>query len=113
MKASPQELKILSIDIGGSNIKGTVLNEKGALTMDYEKIPTPHPASPENVLNAIKTLVKAFPPYDRISVGFPGYVKEGVIKTAPNLDSALWKDVDLAKKLGEGLGKPAQVVNDA
>jgi polyphosphate glucokinase len=113
MKTNPAELKILSIDIGGSNIKGTVLNQKGELTMDYEKIPTPYPASPENVLNAIKTLVKAFPPHDRISVGFPGYIKEGVVKTAPNLDSSLWKDVDLAKKLEEALGKKAQVVNDA
>ena len=113
MKATPDKLKILSIDIGGSNIKGTVLNEKGELTMDYEKVPTPYPASPENVLNAIKTLVKAFPPHDRISVGFPGYVKEGVVKTAPNLDTALWKDFNLAKKLEETLGKQAQVVNDA
>ncbi len=113
MKSSNAELKILSIDIGGSNIKGTVLNEKGELTMDYEKIPTPYPASPESVLNAIKTLVKAFPPHDRISVGFPGYVKDGVVKTAPNLDSSLWKDVDFAKRLEETLGKKAQVVNDA
>jgi len=113
MKITPDKLSILSIDIGGSNIKGTVLNQKGELTMDYQKIPTPYPASPENVLNAIKTLVKAFPPHDRISVGFPGYVKDGVVKTAPNLDSSLWKDVDLAKKLEETLGKQAQVVNDA
>jgi len=113
MKSSNAELKILSIDIGGSNIKGTVLNGKGELTMDYEKIPTPYPASPESVLNAIKTLVKAFPPHDRISVGFPGYVKDGVVKTAPNLDSSLWKDVDFAKRLEETLGKQAQVVNDA
>src|ERR1019366_60660 len=113
MKTPPHELKILSIDIGGSNIKGTVLNQQGELTMDYEKIPTPYPASPENVLNAIETLVKAFPVYDRISVGFPGYVKEGVVKTAPNLDSSLWTDVDFAKKLEETLGKPARVVNDA
>jgi polyphosphate glucokinase len=113
MKPTNAELKILSIDIGGSNIKGSVLNEKGELTMDYEKIPTPYPASPESVLNAIKTLVKAFPPHDRISVGFPGYVKDGVVKTAPNLDSSLWKDVDFAKRLEETLGKKAQVVNDA
>ncbi len=113
MKPTNAELKILSIDIGGSNIKGSVLNEKGELTMDYEKIPTPYPASPESVLNAIKTLVKAFPPHDRISVGFPGYVKDGVVKTAPNLDTSLWKDVDFAKKLEETLGKKAQVVNDA
>jgi polyphosphate glucokinase len=113
MKNSAGQLKILSIDIGGSNIKGTVLNQKGELTMDYEKIPTPYPASPESMLNAIKVLVKAFPAYDRISVGFPGYIKDGVVKTAPNLDAASWKDFDLAKKLEDTLGKPARVVNDA
>jgi polyphosphate glucokinase len=113
MKTNPAQLKILSIDIGGSNIKATVLNEKGELTMDYEKIPTPYPASPENVLKAIKTLVKAFPEHDKISVGFPGYIKNGVVKTAPNLDTSLWENFDFAKKLEEELGKPAQVVNDA
>lgn len=107
------DLKILSIDIGGSNIKGTILNSKGDLTKQYEKTPTPFPASPENVLNSIKLLVKDFPEYDYISVGFPGYIKNGVVKTAPNLDTTLWADFDFAKNLEEVLGKPAKVVNDA
>jgi len=105
--------KFLSIDIGGSHIKATILNDKGALQMDYDKIPTPLPASPENVVNAIKRLVKSFPAYDYISVGFPGYVKQGVINTAPNLGTDFWKDFDLSKKLEKDLGKPTRVVNDA
>jgi polyphosphate glucokinase len=113
MKTTPEILKILSIDIGGSNIKATILNKKGELTMDYEKVPTPYPASPDNVLKAINTLVKSFPDFDKISVGFPGYVKNGVVKTAPNLDTSLWENIDFAKKLENELGKPAQVVNDA
>ncbi len=113
MKISPDQLKILSIDIGGSHIKGTILNQKGELQKDYEKVVTPIPASPENVIKSIKTLVKDFPAFDRISVGFPGYVKNGIVKTAPNLDAASWKDFDFAKKLEEDLGKPARVVNDA
>lgn len=113
MKNSPAPLNILSIDIGGSHVKGTILNEKGELQRAFEKIPTPVPASPESVIKAIKTLVKDFPPYDRVSVGFPGYIKNGVVKTAPNLDTSLWADFDLAKKLEAELGKPAQVVNDA
>jgi polyphosphate glucokinase len=113
MEKTSADLKILSIDIGGSNIKGTILNSKGDLTKQYEKTPTPFPASPENVLNSIKLLVKDFPDYDRISVGFPGYIKNGVVKTAPNLDSASWVDFDFANKLEEILGKPAKVVNDA
>ena len=48
-----------------------------------------------------------------VSVGFPGYVKNGVIKTAPNLGSDFWKDFDLSKKLEKELGKPTRVVNDA
>jgi polyphosphate glucokinase len=113
MKTTPEQLKILSLDIGGSHIKGTILNQKGDLLKNYEKIVTPTPASPENLINAIKNLVKDFPEYNRISVGFPGYVKEGVIKTAPNLSNELWKDFDLANTLKKELGQEAQVVNDA
>jgi polyphosphate glucokinase len=113
MKNSTAPLNILSIDIGGSHIKGTILNQKGELQKDYEKVVTPSPASPDNVIKSIKTLVKDFPKYDRISVGFPGFVKNGVVKTAPNLSTPLWADVDFAKRLGEELGQPAQVVNDA
>ena len=81
--------------------------------MDYDKVPTPLPANPENVINVIKKLVKSFPAYDYISVGFPGYVKNGVSKTAPNLGTDFWKDFDLSKKLEKELGKPTRVVNDA
>jgi polyphosphate glucokinase len=113
MKKTTSQVKILSIDIGGSHIKATILNKKGELKMDYDKIVTPAPASPDNVIKAIKTLVKNFPAYDKISVGFPGYVKNGIIKTAPNLNTKLWADVDLTKKISDALGKATQVVNDA
>jgi polyphosphate glucokinase len=113
MKTTPGQLKILSIDIGGSHIKGTILNQNGVLQKDYEKVVTPSPASPENVVNSIKTLVKDFPEFDRISVGFPGYVRDGIVKTAPNLSTELWKGFNFAKKLEEELGHPARIVNDA
>lgn len=113
MKKSSQGLKVLSIDIGGSHVKATILNNKGELQMAYDKIVTPMPSTPENMVGAIKTLVKDFPEYTNISVGFPGYVKNGVVKTAPNLGSEPWADFDLAQKLTDELGKPAKVVNDA
>ncbi|MBL4678903.1 MAG: ROK family protein [Mucilaginibacter sp.] len=113
MKTTPSQLKILSIDIGGSSVKATILDSKGNLTMDYQKIATPKPANPENIIKAIKTLVKSYPAYDRISVGFPGYVRNGIVKTAPNLGTDFWADVDFRKRLTEELGKDTQVVNDA
>lgn len=109
---SPFE-KILTIDIGGSNVKATILNPNGALTMEYQKLPTPQPASPENLMKTIQTLVKNFPPFDCISAGFPGYVKDGVVKTAPNLNTQIWQNTDLKKMLSDTFGKPARVVNDA
>ncbi|MCW3110778.1 MAG: chromosome partitioning protein ParA [Segetibacter sp.] len=110
---TPSFQHILSIDIGGSNIKATILSQAGALTMDYQKLPTPQPSSPESILQTIKTLIQDFPSFDCISVGFPGYVKNGVVITAPNLDTSLWHNVNLKKILSDSLGKPAKVVNDA
>jgi polyphosphate glucokinase len=105
--------KVLTIDIGGSHVKATLLNRKGEMERDYERVETPEPASPDNVLRAIQDLAQRFPDFDAIAVGFPGYVKNGVIKTAPNLGTDLWKDTNLASRLQETFGKPVRVVNDA
>lgn len=112
MSLSPDE-KILTIDIGGSHIKATILNNLGVLEKDYEREVTPNPANPENIIQAIKRLVSNFPLYSKVSVGFPGYVKNGVVMTAPNLDNENWKEFHLADRLYSELGKPVKVVNDA
>ena len=113
MAKKTADVKILCFDIGGSHIKATILNSVGELKAEYKKVVTPQPANPANMLAAFKTLATGLPGYDKISAGFPGYVRDGVIKTAPNLDSAAWAGIDLSKKLQELLGKPARVVNDA
>lgn len=113
MKNNKSKVKILSIDIGGLHIKATIVNEEGNLLMDYETIATPHLGTFPAVIRAIETLVKNFPPFDKISVGFPGYVKNGVTFTAPNLDNKSWKKVNFSSKLSVLLGKPARVINDA
>ncbi|MCH5598785.1 ROK family protein [Niabella ginsengisoli] len=102
----------LSIDIGGSKIKACTLNKNGKILHEYTKIPTPNPANPTNLLAAIKELVKEFR-YDRISAGFPGYVRDGIVHTAPNLGTEFWKGVNLAEELMVTLGKPTRVINDA
>jgi len=106
-------MNILTIDIGGSHIKATILNAEGTPVSDYARMPTPQPSTPVNVIDLIKELVKKFTDYDKISVGFPGYVKNGVIKTAPNLGSEAWKDYPLQTNISALLNRPAKVVNDA
>lgn len=104
--------RILSIDIGGSKIKGSVLNEEGELLQDYTKLLTPKPADPENVLKTIEELARNFT-FDKIAAGFPGYVRDGIVHTAPNLGTKEWAGVNLAEKLSAVFSKPARVVNDA
>ncbi len=113
MKISSHLKKILSIDIGGTFIKATVLNQEGGHLKDFKKVKTAGSASPEKVLEAIQKLVKGFQNYDMVSVGFPGYIKKGVVFTAPNLGTDLWKEVNLNKLLTATLSKPVRIVNDA
>jgi polyphosphate glucokinase len=105
--------KILTLDIGGTAIKATVLDHDGKLLQEYKKIPTPELATPAKVLDAIKKLIINFPSYNKISVGFPGYVKKGIVFTAPNLGTEVWKGVNLSKLIGDLLHKPIRLVNDA
>lgn len=105
--------KIFTIDIGGSNIKATILNMQGTFLNEYERLPTPSPASPGKVLDVIQQLAKKFPAFDKISAGFPGFIKDGIVKTAPNLGTEQWMNFNLNKKLEEILGKPAIAINDA
>ena len=110
--SSPRE-NILTIDIGGSFIKSTVLIEEGELLQGYKRIETPNPAAPQKLLEAIQILVTGFQDYDKISVGFPGYLKKGIVRTAPHLGTDLWKNVNLNKLLNNALNKPVRIANDA
>jgi len=102
----------LAIDIGGTGIKALVLGPTGEVIRDRVRLETPRPATPEAVLDTITTLVAQLGAFDRISVGFPGVVIDGVTMTAPNLHAS-WTGVPLAAELETRLGTPARVINDA
>jgi len=113
MPVSVSEEKILSVDIGGSKVKATVLDMEGNMLRDYEKTETPVPANPQNVIKVIAALAEGFKPFTKVSVGFPGYVRDGIVRTAPNLDNESWENFDLANELSNVLKQPVRVVNDA
>ncbi|MCY7353243.1 MAG: ROK family protein [Cytophagaceae bacterium] len=105
---------ILAFDIGGSNLKATVLSPTGERLQEYKKTPTPNPCTPAAMIAALKGLAGNFEGFDKVSVGFPGYVqRDGVVKTAPNLGTDLWAGVNLVERLSETLQKPVRMVNDA
>ncbi|KAI9133889.1 ROK family protein [Acaryochloris sp. CCMEE 5410] len=107
-----ESLLVLSVDIGGSGIKAMVLDESGQPITERQRIETPAYPNPPAVLDVIVELAKGQGDFNRVSVGFPGVVQNGVIKTAVNLNKE-WIDYDLAKNLEARLDAPVRVANDA
>jgi polyphosphate glucokinase len=105
-------LRTLALDIGGTGIKAIVLDSTGTAVTERQRVETPKPATPEAVLAAIFALIEPLGDFDRVSVGFPGVVVDGVTMTAPNLGKQ-WKQFDLAKAITERVRRPVRVLNDA
>lgn len=104
--------KTLSIDIGGSGIKGMVLDEQANPLNERVRIATPADADVDAVFDVIARLIGRQPAFDRVSVGFPGIVVRGVTEGAPNLDGD-WNGVALADRVASLAGKPCRAINDA
>lgn len=104
--------RTLSIDIGGTGIKAMLLDHKAKPLTPRLRIETPRPATPDAVLAVIEQLANASGRFDRVSVGFPGVIKRGTVKSAPNLDRS-WHQFDLAKTLQSRLSAPVRVANDS
>ncbi len=102
----------LTIDIGGSGIKSILLNHTGQPIGERKRITTPQPSTPRAVLAAITELIKGIERFDRISVGFPGVIQQGRVKTAPNLDQS-WPGINLVGELERQFKKPVRAANDA
>ena len=112
-RARSPEIYTLAIDIGGTGLKASVLDSKGKMLVDELRVPTPYPCPPKVLINTLADLVAPLPSFDRISVGFPGVVREGRVRTAPHFRDDKWSGFPLATALSKRLGKPVRLLNDA
>ncbi|HEY4145022.1 ROK family protein [Pinirhizobacter sp.] len=109
-----QQAGILSIDVGGSHVKADVLDAKGKSLAERVRVPTPRPCPPDVLVSLVKEMVTGLPPFDRISIGFPGVICRGKVMTAVNLGNDVWVGYPLERALGQALGDhPAKLINDA
>ncbi|MGV1037375.1 MAG: ROK family protein [Candidatus Nanopelagicales bacterium] len=119
-------IKTLSIDCGGSGLKGSVLDEHGNMIASKVRFPTPYPLPPARFVRTLERIAERLPEFDRVTVGMPGMIRGGrVIETPhyPNVagphtskDPALvkaWRHWDAREKLRAAFGKPTLVLNDA
>src|SRR5262249_37211114 len=79
-------VRTLAVDIGGSGVKVMVLGDDGTPLTERTRRDTPQPAKPKPIVDVIVELAKTQGDFNRVSVGFPGVVHDGVVHTAPNLD---------------------------
>ena len=105
-------MKVFGIDVGGSGIKGAPVDvETGELAAERVRIKTPRPATPEAIVQTAAEVVRRSGWEGSIGCGFPAVVKNGVVRTAANIDEAAI-GFDLESALVRELGEPVTIVND-
>ena len=110
-----EDMEVLGIDIGGSGIKGAIVETKtGEITQQRFRIETPQPATPEAMIETIAQIAAHFEWKGKpIGSGFPGVVQHGEIKTAANLDKS-WIGKNAETLIREATGASlVHVINDA
>ncbi len=108
-----QTKNLLGIDVGASGIKGAIVDlETGQFVGDRFRVAMPEPSTPANAAKAIVEIVKHFNYTGKIGVGFPSVVKNGIAKTAANLDPS-WIGCNIETIVGEATGCPVIALNDA
>jgi polyphosphate glucokinase len=117
----------LAIDVGGTGLKASVLDAAGKLVAARVRVLTHYPCAPKDFVNALAALVAPLPDFDRVSVGFNGVVRKGLVLTAPHFVTrsgapgapvvpkllAAWTGFDLAAALSASFGRPVRISNDA
>jgi polyphosphate glucokinase len=106
-------MNVFGIDIGGSGIKGAPVDtESGEFVKERVRIKTPQPATPEAIVSTAVEVVREADWQGPVGCGFPAVVKDGVVRTAANVDQAAI-GFDLRGALQGELDSPVSVVNDA
>ena len=102
----------LTIDIGGTGIKMMELDASGKPVTERVRALTPSEPTPHRVIEMLNQMREQMPEFDRVSVGFPGVVKNGVTIEAHNLHPK-WAGFPLQETLQKDWGKLVRVANDA
>jgi len=105
-------MKVLGIDVGGSSIKGGLVDVSTGKLLGEGHVPTPKPSAPEAVMKQVAVLGQQLPGAQAVGFAFPSVVKNNIARTAANVDHG-WIGADGVKLARAALGLPAVFLNDA
>jgi polyphosphate glucokinase len=107
------EPEAFGIDIGGTGMKAAPVDlDTGTLTAERYKIATPQPSTPEAMAEVVHRLLEHFDWNGKVGVAFPAVVRNGVARTAANIDDS-WIGTDIDAVFTAASGCPVHVINDA
>lgn len=112
-----QNQPVLGIDIGGSGIKGALVDlAVGDFASERVRIPTPARSTPANVADVVARIVEDFSGQiaddSPIGVTIPAVVTHGTTRSAANIHKS-WIDAPAQQIFSERLGREVFLVNDA
>lgn len=106
-------MHVLGIDIGGSGIKGAVVDTStGKFIAERHRLDTPKRATPKAMAETVREIAQHFSWKGRIGCGMPGPIKQGRVLTANNLHKS-WIDTEAAPLYAKATGCKVTVINDA
>ncbi|MFS4457465.1 polyphosphate--glucose phosphotransferase [Maribacter sp. 2304DJ31-5] len=106
-------MEVLGIDIGGSGIKGAIVNvETGEMLTQRHRIKTPKTRTPEDMASVVAQLIAHFDYKGKVGCGFPTVIKKGICKSPGNLDPS-WLGVNVEQLFEKKTGLDFTVINDA
>lgn len=123
--AFPADALTLAIDVGGSAIKGALLDIRGEMVSERVRIENTYPCPPSVILATIAQLAEQVPGFHRVAVGFPGLVRDGRVFNIPSFSKSTlegeidpdlvlaWDGFDLEAALNDYFDQPVRVANDA
>ena len=106
-------MEILGIDVGGSGIKGAIVDTvQGKLISERIRIPTPKPSTPGAVAEVVRSIKDQLNWNENIGVAFPTVVVNGKAMYSSNLHKS-WKGTQIDDLFCEFSGETVTVINDA
>lgn len=108
-----QTQHILGIDIGGSGLKGAIVDvNAGKFVSEKFRIPTPKPATTEAVAEVFRQIVAHFDWKGTIGCGVPAIVRHGVTLSAANIDKS-FINANVQEMFSKATNNDVLVLNDA
>ncbi|HYJ34762.1 MAG TPA: hypothetical protein VEV64_01295, partial [Rhizomicrobium sp.] len=76
--------RILCIDVGASGLKAAVISPRGKYLVKRVRVKTPKRRRPREIVKVLGALGAPLGPFDHVTIGFPGMIRNGKVMTAPN-----------------------------